>query len=55
MKYIGIGMMWLGYAGMVAALAFAPKVGSEIVVLIAVFIGIELAVASTRIAKSGKG
>lgn len=24
MKYIGIGMMWLGYAGAVAAVAFSP-------------------------------
>ena len=51
MKYIGIGLMWLAYAGVVTALAFAPKMDSKSVLVIAVIVGIALAIASAKVAE----
>ncbi len=52
MKYIGIALMWLGYAGAVAALAFSPKAEFGGVVAVAVIVGISLAIASASVAHS---
>ena len=53
MKYIGIGMMWFGYAGVVAALAFAPKLPGWGVILAIMVVGVSVAIASVRVARCG--
>lgn len=55
MKYIGIGIMWLGYAGAVAAVAFSPNSSPNAIGVAAFFGALFVAIASARVAKGSKG